>query len=169
MNTNEENNLNNPISIYDGNNSNVLNNTTSDDITPDDITDTQKSQFIYLLSIKDINKDDRNDFDSFIKEIIENNTEAILTGDTNIVEYYITKYLNIPREEMNTLTTANFKINSEFNMLNEIGYYLPCLKSLILNYSSINSIGSIGTSFLNLEILHVSNCSIEDLTGILIY
>ena len=72
---------------------------------------------------------------------------------------------------MHTLKIENLTVQlpKNFGMLNDFGFYLPKLKKLNLSKSKIKSIDEIGTSFTNLETLNVSQCELEDLSGIVCF
>jgi hypothetical protein len=104
-------------------------------------------------------------FSSFMKNIIETQNDNFLSGDTKVIEFIMTKYLNMDWEDIKQMKKLSIKINSDFGLLNQFGEHLPNLKELKLNNSVLNSISDVGTSFKNLVILNVMNCSIKDLSG----
>lgn len=106
-------------------------------------------------------------FSLFMKQIIDTQNENFLNGDTKVVEFLISKYLNIEIEEIKKLEKLSIKINSDFGLLNQFGEYLTNLKELKLSNSIINSIQEVGTSFKNLNILHINNCNLKELSGII--
>ena len=67
-----------------------------------------------------------------------------------------------PKAKHNKL---GIKINSDFGLLNQFGEYLPNLRELKLNHSVIQGISDIGTNFRNLQILHICNCNLKELSG----
>jgi len=67
------------------------------------------------------------------------------------------------------LTSLTLKIDKNFNMMNDIGFRLPNLIELNLQNSEIESIIDIGTSFNKLEKLNVSNCGLNDLSGLICF
>ena len=63
------------------------------------------------------------------------------------------------------IKTLKLNINENFTHLNEFGNFLNNLEFLNLEHSRIRSIETIGSSFVNLTNLNVSNCNLVDLTG----
>ena len=100
-----------------------------------------------------------------MKQIVDSNNENFLNGDINIIEYIISKHTGIPLDEIKSLEKLSLKINKDFDILNQFGQYLPNLIELRLNYSGINSIEDIGSSFKNLKMLQITNCNMKELTG----
>ena len=76
---------------------------------------------------------------------------------------------NIIADKIKEKKTLKLKINKNFGMLNDIGYYIPNLIELNLEGSEILSILDIGISFQNLIKLNVSNCKLIDLSGIICF
>ena len=79
------------------------------------------------------------------------------------------KYGKIKIEEIKQLKKLVMQIPQNFGMLNDFGFYLPNLKILNLSKSKIKSIDEIGISFKQLEVLNVSQCELEDLSGIICF
>lgn len=104
-------------------------------------------------------------FSSFMKNIIETRNDNFLSGDTKVIEFIMTKYLNMDWEDIKQMKKLSIKINSDFGLLNQFGEQLTNLKELKLNNSVLNSISDVGSSFKNLVILNVTNCGIKDLSG----
>ena len=104
-------------------------------------------------------------FSAFMKQIIETQNENFLSGDINVIEFIIAKYLNIEISQVKEMQKLSIKINSDYNLLNQFGDHLPQLTELKLNNSQIIRVGDIGTSFRNLKILRVNNCGLKDLSG----
>lgn len=125
---------------------------------------------IDIFEIREVKKTEPNqlnkNFTYLMKQIIETNNENFLNGDINVIEYMIGKYTGLEIEEVRNLEKFSIKINSDFGLLNQFGQYLPKLKELKLNYSTIPSITDIGTTFSKLKILHINNCGLKDLSGI---
>ena len=119
------------------------------------------------INIRDIKRNDNQikSFSVFMKQIVDSNNENFLNGDINIIEYIISKHTGIPLDEIKSLEKLSLKINKDFDILNQFGQYLPNLIELRLNYSGINSIEDIGSSFKNLKMLQITNCNMKELTG----
>jgi hypothetical protein len=121
---------------------------------------------IYNLFISNKEKENfSSEFQDLIRGIIDTNDENFLTGSLNPIEYLITKFTDIRKEEINQIKSLKLKINQNFSMLNEFGIYLNNLEELNLENSRITSIEAIGSSFVSLTNLNVSNCNLVDLTG----
>ena len=129
--------------------------------------------FPFLLSQQGINNDttpQNEEFQKMVADIAKNkNSNEYLKGEANIVESLIVKYGKIKIEEISNLTELVIQIPKNFGMLNDFGYYLPKLKILNLSNSRIKSIDEIGISFILLEVLNVSQCELEDLSGIVCF
>ena len=129
--------------------------------------------FPFLLSQQGINNDttpQNEEFQKMVADIAKNkNSNEYLKGEANIVESMIMKYGKIKIEEIGNLTELVIQIPKNFGMLNDFGYYLPKLKILNLSNSRIKSIDEIGISFILLEVLNVSQCELEDLSGIVCF
>ena len=103
-----------------------------------------------------------------MKEIIENKNESsFLSGDKNIIKYVLSKYLNIPEENLNSLKKLSIIITNDYGLLNQFGTFLPELKSLKLNNSNILSFNDIGTNFNNIQCLQMKNCHLKNINGII--
>ena len=105
---------------------------------------------------------------------INKNEEDILKGKINIIDKVIYKHMPSSSDSKvakihEGLTSLTLKIDKNFNMLNDIGFRLPNLIELNLQNSEIESIIDIGTSFNKLEKLNVSNCGLNDLSGIICF
>ena len=129
--------------------------------------------FPFLLSQQGINNDttpQNEEFQKMVADIAKNkSSNEYLKGEANIVESMIVKYGKIKIEEISNLTELVIQIPKNFGMLNDFGYYLPKLKILNLSNSRIKSIDEIGISFILLEVLNVSQCELEDLSGIVCF
>ena len=129
--------------------------------------------FPFLLSQQGINNDttpQNEEFQKMVADIAKNkNSNEYLKGEANRVESMIVKYGKIKIEEISNLTELVIQIPKNFGMLNDFGYYLPKLKILNLSNSRIKSIDEIGISFILLEVLNVSQCELEDLSGIVCF
>jgi hypothetical protein len=136
-------------------------------------TNKQSNLVTYKLSIQ--KKEEctsvlSKEFNELIKEIIDTNNKTFLEGNVNIVEYLISKHLMTEGEEYDNLidiSRISLKVKENFGMLNEFGQYLPNIKELNLCGSMLGSVEEIGTSFVNLKVLNISNCSVNELNGIL--
>jgi Leucine-rich repeat (LRR) protein len=105
---------------------------------------------------------------------INKNEEDILKGKINIIDKIIYKYMPSSADSKvikihEGLTSLTLKIDKNFNMMNDIGFRLPNLIELNLQNSEIESIIDIGTSFNKLEKLNVSNCGLNDLSGLICF
>ena len=105
---------------------------------------------------------------------INKNDEDILKGKTNIIDKVIYKHMPSSADSKvikihEGLTSLTLKIDQNFNMMNDIGFRLPNLIELNLQNSEIESIIDIGTSFNKLEKLNVSNCGLNDLSGLICF
>lgn len=132
--------------------------------------------FPFLLSqqgiINNVDTIPQNEeFQNMVADIAKNtkNSDEYLKGEANIVESMIVKYGKIKIEEIKQLTELVMQIPQNFGMLNDFGFYLPNLKILNLSKSKIKSIDEIGISFKQLEVLNVSQCELEDLSGIVCF
>jgi hypothetical protein len=128
----------------------------------------QNDEEIQVRNIRKKGNESENiikNFSSFMKGIIETQNEHFLSGDTKVIEFIMTKYLNMDWEDIKLMEKLSIKINSDFGLLNQFGEQLPNLKELKLNNSVLNSISDVGSSFKNLVILNVTNCGIKDLSG----
>jgi len=127
---------------------------------------------IPLNSKQEANKNEDyfiTDIDIYLREIIDNNDTKFLSGEANLFEYLIAKYLNIEKEKISEQEKMDIKIDlqiDDYNFLNEFGIKMPKLINLNLENSILLNISNIGTSFKNLQYLNVNNCQIEELEGI---
>ena len=118
-----------------------------------------------LCSESNIKKDEL-DIDTFMKDIVEKNDDTFLSGDTNLFEFLISKYLNIEKNCVKNVIEFEFKIDlqlDDYNLLNEFGLRMPDLIRMNLSNSILKNISNIGISFKNLKSLNVTNCQIEEL------
>ena len=132
--------------------------------------------FPFLLSqqgiINNVDTIPQNEeFQNMVADIAKNkkNSDEFLKGEANIVESMIVKYGKIKIEQIKQLKKLVMQIPQNFGMLNDFGFYLPNLKILNLSKSKIKSIDEIGISFKQLEVLNVSQCELEDLSGIICF
>ena len=106
-------------------------------------------------------------FSNFMKQIIDNKNEIFLSGDKNLVKYILSKYLNIPENDLNSLKKLSILITNNYGLLNQFGNFLPELKLLKLNGSNILTFNDIGTNFNKIECLQMKSCHLKDLNGII--
>ena len=118
---------------------------------------------------KDKNTNDYflKNFSNFMKQIIDNKNEIFLSGDKNLVKYILSKYLNIPENDLNSLKKLSILITNNYGLLNQFGNFLPELKLLKLNGSNILTFNDIGTNFNKIECLQMKSCHLKDLNGII--
>ena len=105
---------------------------------------------------------------------INKNEEEMLEGKINIIDKVIQKHMPVSNDSKvikihQGITSLTLKIDKNFNMMNDIGFRLPNLIELNLQNSDIESIMDIGTSFNKLEKLNVSNCGLNDLSGLICF
>jgi Leucine-rich repeat (LRR) protein len=114
------------------------------------------------------------------KSLINNNNknnkneEEMLEGKLNIIDKVIQRHVPASADSKiikihQNLTSLTLNIDKNFNMMNDVGYRLPNLIELDLSGSDIESIMDIGTSFTKLEKLNVSNCGLNDLSGLICF
>ena len=121
-----------------------------------------------INDIKDTNDSVLKNFSNFMKQIIENKNESsFLSGDKNIVKYVLSKYLNIPEENLYNLKKLSIIITNDYGLLNQFGNFLPQLKLLKLNNSNIVNFNDIGTNFNNIICLQMRNCHLKNINGII--
>jgi len=149
----------------------------------------QNLQYIFPFLKKELNNSENKDNNYSLSEYnkivtsinknesninINKNEEDILKGKINIIDKVIYKHMPSSSDSKvakihEGLTSLSLKIDKNFNMLNDIGFRLPNLIELNLQNSEIESIIDIGTSFNKLEKLNVSNCGLNDLSGIICF
>ena len=105
-------------------------------------------------------------FSNFMRQIVENENDKFLTGDTNLIDYVLSKYLKIDIPSLQNLNKLSIKINGSYGLLNQFGQRLANLIYLKLNNSLIQGINDLGTNFKNLKIIQMNNCKLKDLGGI---
>ena len=111
-----------------------------------------------IKEVKKTNDSVLKNFSNFMKEIIENRNESsFLSGDKNIVKFVLSKYLNIPEDELSHIKKLSVIITNDYGLLNQFGNFLPELKLLKLNGSNILSFNDIGTNFNKIECLQIQN------------
>ena len=150
----------------------------------------QNLKYIFPFLKEELNNSDNNkennyslsEYNKIVSSINKNksnininkNDEDILKGKTNIIDKVIYKHMPSSADSKvikihEGLTSLTLKIDKNFNMMNDIGFRLPNLIELNLQNSEIESIIDIGTSFNKLEKLNVSNCGLNDLSGLICF
>ena len=120
-----------------------------------------------IVKTNDTDESVLKNFQNFMKEIIENKDETFLSGDQNLVRFVLSKYLNIPEEDLSSLKKLSIIITNDYGLLNQFGTFLPELVLLKLNNSNINSFNDIGTHFNNIECLQMKQCHLKSISGII--
>ena len=120
-----------------------------------------------IVKTNDTDESVLKNFQNFMKEIIENKDETFLSGDQNLVRFVLSKYLNIPEEDLSSLKKLSIIITNDYGLLNQFGIFLPELVLLKLNNSNINSFNDIGTHFNNIECLQMKQCHLKSISGII--
>ena len=108
-------------------------------------------------------------FSNFMRQIVENKNDKFLTGDTNLIDYVLSKYLKIDIPSLQNLNKLSIKINGSYGLLNQFGQRLTNLIYLKLNNSLIQTINDLGTNFKNLKIIQMNNCKLKDLGGLICF
>ena len=108
-------------------------------------------------------------FSSFMRQIVDNENGKFLNGDINLIDYVLSKYLQIDIKSLKTLNKLSIKINGSYGLLNQFGQRLTSLIYLKLNNSFIQSINDLGTNFTNLKIIQMNDCKLKDLGGIICF
>ena len=108
-------------------------------------------------------------FSNFMRQIVENENDKFLTGDTNLIDYVLSKYLKIDIPSLQNLNKLSIKINGSYGLLNQFGQRLANLIYLKLNNSLIQGINDLGTNFKNLKIIQMNNCKLKDLGGLICF
>jgi len=108
-------------------------------------------------------------FSNFMRQIVENENDKFLTGDTNLIDYVLSKYLKISINDLKNLKKLSIKVSGSYGLLNQFGQRLTELIYLKLNNSFIQSINDLGTNFPNLRILQINDCKLKDLSGIICF
>ena len=108
-------------------------------------------------------------FSNFMRQIVENENDKFLTGDTNLIDYVLSKYLKIDIPSLQNLNKLSIKINGSYGLLNQFGQRLANLIYLKLNNSLIQGINDLGTNFKNLKIIQMNNCKLNDLGGLICF
>ena len=185
-NANENHNISKENNINNIKNKSLINNKNIPEITKEKL---QKLKYIFPFLNEEINNSlneytsnnySKSEYNKIVSKINKNNSlingskndEEILEGKINIIDKVIQKHMpssNDTKIINQGLTSLSLKIDKNFNMMNDIGYRLPNLIELNLNGSEIDSIMDIGTNFKKLEKLDVSNCGLNDLSGIICF
>ena len=108
-------------------------------------------------------------FSNFMRQIVENENDKFLTGDINLIDYVLSKYLKIDIPSLQNLNKLTIKINGSYGLLNQFGQRLSNLIYLKLNNSLIQGINDLGTNFKNLKIIQMNNCKLKDLGGLICF
>ena len=108
-------------------------------------------------------------FSNFMRQIVENENGKFLTGDINLIDYVLSKYLKIDINDLKNLNKLSIKINGSYGLLNQFGQRLTNLIYLKLNNSFIQSINDLGTNFRNLKIIQMNDCKLKDLGGLICF
>ena len=108
-------------------------------------------------------------FSNFMRQIVENENDKFLTGDINLIDYVLSKYLKIDIPSFQNLNKLAIKINGSYGLLNQFGQRLSNLIYLKLNNSLIQGINDLGTNFKNLKIIQMNNCKLKDLGGLICF
>ena len=126
------------------------------------------SDYVKSKSEQSQNKDYiLKNFSNFMKEVIEKENKPFLNGDKSIIQYILSKYLNIPEENLYNLKKLSIIITNDYGLLNQFGNFLPQLKLLKLNNSNILNFNDIGTNFNNIICLQMRNCHLKNINGII--
>jgi len=187
-NANDNHNISKENNINNIKNKSLINNKNIPEITKEKL---QKLKYIFPFLNEEINNSlneytsnnySKSEYNKIVSKINKNNSlingskndEEILEGKINIIDKVIQKHMHMPSSNNSKiinqgLTSLSLKIDKNFNMMNDIGYRLPNLIELNLNGSEIESIMDIGTNFKKLEKLDVSNCGLNDLSGIICF
>ena len=185
-NADENHNISKENNINNIKNKSLINNKNIPEITKEKL---QKLKYIFPFLNEEINNSlneytsnnySKSEYNKIVSTINKNNSlingskndEEILEGKINIIDKVIQKHMpssNDTKIINQGLTSLSLKIDKNFNMMNDIGYRLPNLIELNLNGSEIESIMDIGTNFKKLEKLDVSNCGLNDLSGIICF
>ena len=108
-------------------------------------------------------------FSNFMRQIVENENGKFLTGDINLIDYVLSKYLKIDINDLKNLNKLSIKINGSYGLLNQFGQRLTNLIYLKLNNSFIQSINDLGTNFRNIKIIQMNDCKLKDLGGLICF
>ena len=108
-------------------------------------------------------------FSNFLRQIVENENDKFLTGDINLIDYVLSKYLKIDIPSLQNLNKLAIKINGSYGLLNQFGQRLSNLIYLKLNNSLIQGINDLGTNFKNLRVVQMNNCKLKDLGGLICF
>ena len=185
-NADENHNISKENNINNIKNKSLISNKNIPEITKEKL---QKLKYIFPFLNEEINNSlneytsnnySKSEYNKIVSTINKNNSlingskndEEILEGKINIIDKVIQKHMpssNDTKIINQGLTSLSLKIDKNFNMMNDIGYRLPNLIELNLNGSEIESIMDIGTNFKKLEKLDVSNCGLNDLSGIICF
>ena len=85
----------------------------------------------------------------------------------NVIKYTLSQYLNIPEDELASLTKLSIIISNDYGLLNQFGKFLPKLEILKLNTSNILSFNDIGTNFNHIKCIQMRSCHLKDINGLI--
>jgi len=128
-------------------------------------TNSNYTSIIHKISLSNQNEENSDELDELMIEIIEKKSKIFLEGIENPIDHIIEKYTMKKPDEFSDITSLTIKVKRNFGILNEFGLRLINLQELNLSMSTIHSVSDIGSSFSNLLMLNLSNCSLHELTG----
>ena len=105
-------------------------------------------------------------FQTFMKNIINDQNQEFLSGSKNVIKYILSQYLQIPEDELPSIKKLSILITNDYGLLNQFGTYLPNLILLKLNNSNLLSFNDLGTNFKSIQCLQLNNCHLKDLNGL---
>ena len=105
-------------------------------------------------------------FQTFMKNIINDQNQEFLSGSKNVIKYILSQYLQIPEDELLSIKKLSILITNDYGLLNQFGTYLPNLILLKLNNSNLLSFNDLGTNFKSIQCLQLNNCHLKDLNGL---
>ena len=84
-------------------------------------------------------------------------------------EKFLSMALGVDQDELATLPKIELRVDTESHSLQVTGEILSSLQDLKLNDSIIRSFRDLGTSFKNLQVLHIARCELKEVQGILAF
>jgi hypothetical protein len=151
-------------------NFNSINLPSNKDLSPTILEDSAKSNMVrFKLSLQKNQNITSKEFEEILKEIIQTQNTDFIDGKINLIEYLIQKTSSkeVGNKNLKDINEMNLKLYDNFPFMNEFGRYMPNITHLNLSGSNIKSIEDIGSTFVYLSHLNVSNCQLEELTGLL--
>ncbi|MCQ2820052.1 MAG: hypothetical protein MJ252_22525 [archaeon] len=106
-------------------------------------------------------------FNTFMQEIINRQNQTFLSGESNLVAYVLSKYLQIPERDLTFLKKVSIVIGNDYGLLNQFGNFLPNLILLKLNNSLLRNLSDIGSNFNHIKCLQINNSRLRSLNGII--